>query len=132
MSVVSGSVQPDDHWLKVVPAVPVPFDPAPGEIGTLVPPSIRGFARLMVDGAGLLVERPQSPEPVVTGNTVDIPPCMSSTVVTIDDGFEVMVTETAGVDGWTATYTLPDAGAYRVEVVSPLPAVPSIRRLTVT
>lgn len=118
---------PGVGWIAVVSSTP-----GVGEIQTEMPLKMTNLVRCVVGGSGLLIARTVSPEPTVTGNTVDIPPCVTGTVVTIDDGFETMIAETADVDGWTATYTLPDAGDYRVEVASPLPAVPTVKRLVVT
>lgn len=115
-------------WTEVVPA----GTETGGQVGTtILLRDIPALSRAHVDG-GVLVPRPASPMPTVDGGTVTIPACVADTVVTIDDGIEMLIETTAPADDWTEVYSLTDAGTYRIEVAAPVPALPSVQRVTIT
>jgi len=76
---------------------------------------------------GVLMPRPASPVPTLTGNVATVTGCPASTRIEVMDvsGGELMVTETAGTDGYDTSFTFADPGTYEITVFAPLPHLPS-------
>lgn len=108
------------------------FTPGENEVGLIGRHTPREIGTMMrIDS--LLVQRPVSPEPTISGGTVTINPVPDGTEIEVLDvsGAERMTLITADADDWTETITIADAGEYEIEVRAPGDALPVIRRFIV-
>ena len=115
------------YALRTVVIVAGPEDLGAGEAGVTEPQPSAFFTTAMVDGAGMLVARPMGPVPVASAGQIVVPACPAGTRIEVFDmvGRERLALEISVPEGWSDTYSFPDAGRYRVEVEPPAPWLPS-------